>query len=1254
MTCDYIMVPLFLSALLAAPCLVRCSDDYRPPLFVFIDPLNGEDNNECLDSNSSSTPCKTLPFVAGNLTRRKSVNIEIQCEELILTKSADFEGYTNLALTGGRTIMSIRCSQSGVGLAFTLIKNLTLLSIRVERCGTLRPSTSPSSDDPQKTLFLGVAVYILNCTNVSISSMDVQSSNGTGLSIYDTVGTVSIKNCTFSKNKVSASQQGGGGLHLEFTICTPGLGNCSGGHRGRNKDSLYLIENCTFRDNIANCPFDKHEFISPTYTPLVPRTGKGGGVYVSIGSDATNNNISITNTQLQRNTAILNSGGMLVELLNSATNNTITVSEVSFKDNHCGDPNMKYCAGGGLVIGYILYKETRVSGPAWGNTFLCNFCTFEGNLAYIGGGTGVLVAKQREWSDPSAITFSSSQWRNNTAPTGAAVYVAPDTWDYASQGFLLSPLFINCSFLNNSALYLYSQNNNGLNLSSPGYGAVFSTELQLHFEGETSFVDNKGSGLYLPNSIVRFGEGSHVKFVSNVGHNGGAIAMYGHSLMQIHNNCLFIFSKNTAYSMGGAIYSDVTVALQPAHQTCFIQPSPTAGLRYKANSTLCFEHNSAGLNGHAIYTTSFISCSTLCKQSTFQPANILNCVADFVFLGNGTSLLASHPKYYVLESLVYIRPGSEYYLPLYAMDEANNTPSGIVYHASMDPQSTNITIDLAFTQVSNKIIKLHGDIGDMGNLHLSNSDTILSLDVTLAECQPGYILDSRNGTCKCRAPDYLGLVPTCGVTVYLKHGYWMGYCSENSTELCTTYCPYGFCSYHQMDATANIHPLPINSQQLETQLCGPNRRGAVCSLCAGNNSVYFHSLKYRCGPEKFCRFGWLLYFVTEFFPLLVFYVIILYFNVSFTHGNLHCFVFFAQVLSALEINANGTVRYAYFIEILRDLESFIYSPLNLEFFSLEPLSFCLFRGATVIDVMIMKCITAVLAFMLVFATIILARCRFTNKLLRHYTPNSILIHGLSAFVILCYSQITHVAFHILAYFCLYSTNFHCEKKVVNYMEYMVYFQEDHLKYAIPAVLVVIFFIILLPLMLLVYPLMFRVLGLCHLSESRLAVILWRLMPIQLLDSFQGSFKDNFRFFAGLYFLYRAIILCAYAYCSTLLQFYSVVQLQLLLMIALHSLVQPYKERKHNITDALLFTNLAIINGMTIYAFAERDFERKEVSKVGLNILAIVQVILIFLPFLCVVIIRLREWKQRKDNLTSSEGLPSLRSSETNPLLTDLA
>ena len=1237
---------LLLLSILLIPWLVSCSDY---PLHIFIDPLIGNDTDQCLDSNSSSTPCKTLSFVAENLTSKYLVQIEIQREIMTLEKSADFVKYTNLTLNGRRNA-TINCTQPNVGLAFTLIDNLTLHSIRIEKCGLLQASTSLSHNVPQETLSLSVAVYILNCTNVAITSVDILWSNGTGLSIYDTTGTMSIQKCTFRKNLVEVSQQGGGGLHIEFTICTPGwTTNCSD-HNRRNSNSHFFIKNCSFLENIANSPFDKHQFISPKYSTLIPRTGKGGGIYISIGSDATNNSISITNTLFHRNGAVFNSGGMLVELLNSATNNSVVVSEVTFKDNSCGNPRLKYCVGGGLIVAFIFYEESRVSGPPRGNSFVCNFCTFGENVAFVGGGTGILVTKQRNSDHMSNITFSNSQWENNSAPVGAAVDASPDTWDYETQGVLPSPLFKNCSFSNNSAFYLYSQNQYGLNISSPGYGAVFSTEVKLIFKGRTSFKNNKGSGLYLPNSIIKFGEGTNATFVGNVGHNGGAIAMYGHSLMQIHNNSVFLFSENQASSMGGAIYSDVTVAFQP---TCFIQPSKAAGMKYKTNSMLHFQNNHAGFSGKAIYTTSFHSCKILCQHNTTSPQSILNCIADFVFDDNSTPPLATQPDHYELNSPVYIRPGSEYHLLLAATDEANNTPSGIVYQASMD-QHSNIHLDQAFTQVSNNTIKLHGSTGDSGKLHLSNFENILSLNVTLVDCQPGYLLDPSEGACKCRAPDYFGLVPTCGPTVYLKDGYWMGHCSENGKMLCTTYCPYGFCSYHQMDPKANVHPLPTNSAKLETMTCGPNRRGAVCSLCADGHTVYFHSWRYKCGREELCHYGWLLYFLTEFLPLIVFYIIILYFNVSFTHGNLHCFVFFAQVLSALNINANGSVKYKYITDILHDISFFIYGPLNLNFFTLEPLSFCLWEGATVIHMMVMKCVTVVLAFLLVFLTILLTRCRVTNRLLQYYTPNSILIHGISTFVIICYSQIAYVTFHILTYFCLYSTNYHCEERVVNYMGYMVYFHGDHLKYAIPAVFVAIFFIVLPPLMLLIYPLLFKLLGLCNLSESGIAVTLSRLMPIQLLDSFQGSFKDNFRFFSGLYFLYRAIILCAYAYCSTLLQFYAVIQLQLLLMIALHSLVQPYKERKHNITDALLFTNLAIINGITIYAFAQKDFRDKEASKLGLDIIGFVQVLLIFLPFLCVVIIGVIEWRKRRRNLDGTGELPSLRRSEESPLLTDWA
>ena len=79
--------------------------------------------------------------------------------------------------------------------------------------------------------------------------------------MYDTVGTVDIAHCYFSNNSVRDSEEGGGGIHIEFTICSPGIvGHCSG-HNGRNRDGKYTLRNCTFVNNIASCPFDRHTFI---------------------------------------------------------------------------------------------------------------------------------------------------------------------------------------------------------------------------------------------------------------------------------------------------------------------------------------------------------------------------------------------------------------------------------------------------------------------------------------------------------------------------------------------------------------------------------------------------------------------------------------------------------------------------------------------------------------------------------------------------------------------------------------------------------------------------------------------------------------------------------------------------------------------------------------------------------------------------------------------------------------------------------
>ena len=1215
------------------------------PLYVYIDAVSGEDSRECLNSNSTVKACQSLPFVANNLTRTNFVNIEIVSEWLNLTKQIEFRSYTHLNISGSGST-TLHCNEYNAGLAFVRVKNLTIHSITIDQCGALRESTSVDPQKPHETERLSVAVYLLNCTDVTIWRVDIQSSNGTGLSMYDTNGKINIEFSNFTNNSGVQSDVGGGGLHIEFTLCSPGIVGICSGHNGSNQHSTITIQNCSFSYNVAISPIERDMPIVPSTSSAIPRTGKGGGLYISIGLNAKHNSITIAACNFTKNNASFVAGGMLVEFLNSVQNNKISVTKTNFLGNTCFERHA--CTGGGIVLGFLFYVQSYVHGtlPA-DNSFSCSYCVFEYNQGYMGGGMGIIANKGVNSSNKrSNITFSNCSWKNNASPVGAAVYVSPGVWDFGTEGFWPIPLFSNCFFESNSAFQVFNSFENGVNISSLGNGAFFISELRVRFEGRTTFRNNIGSAVYLSASILEFSEGSMVLFDNNAGHNGGAISMHASSVIHLNNDSIFYFTNNRAYATGGAISTSVIAALQSTYRNCFIQ---SVSREYLTNSTVHFKGNHANIGGHSIFASSLKPCKSLCPERTYveNPEAILQCIANFSFFNN-TSSIATRPNSFTLHETVPVKvmPGTEYGLNLTVSDEANNSLSGIVYESIIE-SNENVHMDPAFLEVSNNTINILGNKSDTAVLYLDTPDISLSFSITLVDCKPGYI--PQNNRCECATSDYLGLV-TCNPNI--QQGYWMGFCSRNSTKLCTTFCPYGFCSYHGMNPNTSLHPLPSNSNLLDPQMCGPYRTGRVCSQCAENHSVYFHSWKYSCGPEDLCYLGWFFYLVSEILPVTLFFVIILVFNISFTNGNVNCFVFYAQILDALATNANGAIVFPRFTVVLRTILTFFYRPFNFDFFYLEQLSFCLWKGATVMDVLLMKYATVGFALVLVVLTILVAkyRCGQFKIFVKFHTSSSVIIHGLSAFFVLCYSLSVRVTFEILNYVCLYSTNFKCEVKVVNRIGYMNYLEGDHVKYAIIAIFVLIFMIIIPPLLLILYPLVFKLLGLCKLSESKLAGILWRVMPIQLLDSFQSSFKDNFRFFAGLYFFYRAIILAAYAYCWGLLQFYSIIQLQLILVLTVHAIFQPYKERNHNIIDTLLFTNLAIINAITLYNFAAKDFVGQQTAHILVNIMSFIQAVLIFLPFLFVIILGITKWRRWRKHVTDMDGLPPLRSVESEPLI----
>jgi hypothetical protein len=222
-----------------------------------------------------------------------------------------------------------------------------------------------------------------------------------------------------------------------------------------------------------------------------------------------------------------------------------------------------------------------------------------------------------------------------------------------------------------------------------------------------------------------------------------------------------------------------------------------------------------------------------------------------------------------------------------------------------------------------------------------------------------------------------------------------------------------------------------------------------------------------------------------------------------------------------------------------------------------------------------------------------------------------------------YSQCVNVSLSLLLQVHIYAArdeNFRPRNRVWLNGE-IVHFSKEHLPYALPAVFCLLTVGIIPPVLLLTYPLLNKVIAKLDLEQFTVFSYILKVPSISsvkpFLDSFQGCFKDNMRFFAGFYFLYRWMFLLIHIGTVGFFDHYIVVGGVLVFILMLHTICQPYIKRAHNIIDALLLCNLLLIN-----SFSLLNFYRSNNPKI-LNSAVIpsgaVQTVLIYTPALVMTI-----------------------------------
>jgi len=232
-----------------------------------------------------------------------------------------------------------------------------------------------------------------------------------------------------------------------------------------------------------------------------------------------------------------------------------------------------------------------------------------------------------------------------------------------------------------------------------------------------------------------------------------------------------------------------------------------------------------------------------------------------------------------------------------------------------------------------------------------------------------------------------------------------------------------------------------------------------------------------------------------------------------------------------------------------------------------------------------------------------------------------IIHAFATFLLLSYTKFTLVSFILLTPTPLFNDT-EVIGQAVYYDGTIDFLMQDHVPYIVPAIIVLLTFVAIPPIVL-TAPSLMRLL-----EKFFNRPICARLQPgpglQQFLNAFHGCYKDgtegagdgskyDLRWFAGFYFVNRIILFAIFAFSPDWFLQYLLQQLAFTGTFILFALFRPYKEEFYNKVDLTIFATLAAINALTMYNFYLTTTEMP-VSKLALAF----QYFLIFCPLIYMV------------------------------------
>ena len=477
---------------------------------------------------------------------------------------------------------------------------------------------------------------------------------------------------------------------------------------------------------------------------------------------------------------------------------------------------------------------------------------------------------------------------------------------------------------------------------------------------------------------------------------------------------------------------------------------------------------------------------------------------------------------------------------------------------------------------------------------------------------PSWFIPINNSSdrCKCGEPIHRpGRVVLCDPNTnqtLVRLSFCMDY-DEEEDEVFVGGCPF-------INKTGDVQGLyvkfPQNVSELNSFLCsGLNRTGVMCSRCQKGLGTAIFSFSMQCLPCMNGGFSWTLYVFLATFPTIILFLVVLIFQCRcITSGPMNSYIFVCQLtVSTLNnypsiVNLFSSSSRSPFLRVLLS----IYGIWNLEFFRYFIPPFCASDQLNPLHVITLEYVVAFYPLLLTVVVyiciqlhardcwVIVYLCRVFCKCFssckqrwgRQWNPFASLVHTFAAFLLLSYCKILIISLRLLSYTQLHlPTGGTLDPPMRVFLDpTLEWFGEKHLPFALPAIFILCIFVFLPALFLLLYPLKIfqKCLGCCG----------RRLLALHAFaDVFQGCYKNgtngtrDCRYFAGLYLVFRIVLLPALYGCS-IFGFYDEMVSTVCLVTAslLFLLFRPYKSSSWlNIWDSIAFSLYAVVVFCVMYS-----------------------------------------------------------------------